>query len=186
MPIYTKTGDEGTTSLLGGRRVSKSIVRFEAIGCLDELNSILGIIISQIGTKEKLSSLKEYLPRIQSELLSVGSDLATPYSASSTFQKSIERIPEDFTKRLESEIDQMTKKLPKLRYFILPGGQNQASQLQLARAVARRAERNVVRLTKGAKVNPEILKYLNRLSDWLFVAARWVNVMTRTEEKIWN
>jgi len=179
MKIYTKNGDNGKTSLFGGRRVSKSIVRLEVIGCIDELNALLGLINAK--TKE----LPE-IQRIQSELLQIGADIATPYSVRSSFQKSIQRLSSKEVQVLEKEIDKFEKELPKLTHFILPGGHEIASILQFARAVARRAERNAVRLEKGAKVNPNVLKYLNRLSDWLFVAARWINFKTKTEEIIWK
>ena len=172
MSIYTKKGDKGSTSLYGGRRVSKSIVRLEVIGCIDELNSLLGLINSKLKDEQKTWTDKSFtltnrIERIQGELLQVGADIATPYSASTTFQKNIDR-------------------LPKLRYFIIPGGSETASIAQLARAMTRRAERNAVRLTKGAKLNPNVLKYLNRLSDWLFITARYINKNSGEKDKIWN
>ena len=192
MPIYTKKGDKGTTSLYGGRRVSKSIVRLEVIGCLDELNSLIGLLIAKLEQdtamkkNNELSALAEKLTRVQGELLQLGADIATPFSASSTFQKNIDRIGTEAITQLEKEIDKTEKELPKLKFFILPGGSEPAAIAQLARAVTRRAERNAVRLTKGAKLNPNVLKYLNRLSDWLFVMARYANSKTGQKEVKWE
>lgn len=193
MKIYTKKGDKGNTSLFGGRKVSKSIVRLEVIGCLDELNSIIGMAIAELSEKQKKTQEKApenevsaKLERIQGEILQVGSDIATPYSASTSFQKNIARIDHEPIARLEKEIDEMEANLPKLRYFILPGGSKASSIIQLARAVTRRAERNTVRLGKGAKVNPQVLTYLNRLSDWLFIYARYLNQAQKEPERIWR
>ncbi|KKQ35504.1 MAG: ATP:cob(I)alamin adenosyltransferase [candidate division WS6 bacterium GW2011_GWA2_37_6] len=191
MSIYTKKGDKGSTSLYGGRRVSKSIVRLEVIGCIDELNSLLGLINSKLKDEQKTWTDKSFtltnrIERIQGELLQVGADIATPYSASTTFQKNIDRLAPENIKNLENEIDEMDTQLPKLRYFIIPGGSETASIAQLARAMTRRAERNAVRLTKGAKLNPNVLKYLNRLSDWLFITARYINKNSGEKDKIWN
>jgi cob(I)alamin adenosyltransferase len=193
MTIYTKKGDKGTTSLLGGARVSKSIVRLEVLGCLDEANSTIGLLrskLNSIGKKtkhdESFSLLNIELKEIQKSLLSIGADIATPYSASSTFQKRIDRIGAEFAKEIEEKIDLMEKTLPSLKYFILPGGSELASIAQIARSVIRRAERNTVRLNKGAKVNPNILMYLNRLSDYFFVLSRYLNRLTKIEEEVWN
>ncbi len=190
--IYTKTGDNGTTALFGGRRVSKSVVRMEVIGCVDELNSHIGLIralLAKLKTNsenEEFEKIIESLNQTQKDLLQVGADLATSYSTKASFQKNIDRIALDQVTRLEKEIDDMEKLLPKLKYFILPGGDEIASSVQIARAICRRAERNAVRLTKGAKVNENILKYLNRLSDWFFVSARFVNYKLEVEEEVWK
>ncbi len=194
MKIYTKTGDGGETSLYGGRRVSKSIVRLEVVGCVDELNSILGIIVSKMKEFESIQAefekinadVLEKLEHVQNDLFQIGSDVATSYAVRGSFQKTIDRISLKQVNRLEREIDSFEKQLNALRYFILPGGHEIAALLQFARTVARRAERNAVRLSKGAKTNPYVLQYLNRLSDWLFVLARFVNLKTETEEIIWK
>lgn len=217
MKLYTKTGDKGETSLLGNRRVSKSIVRLEVIGCLDEANAYLGKILAKLETYQpkagsfskenpeersnsdskketkqifsfdkQLQDLKSQLVRIQGELFELGADIATPFNASTSLQKSIGRIPAKYTKQLEIEIDKMDEELIPLRNFILPGGHEIASDLQIARSIVRRAERNLVRLQKGAKVNEHTLTYLNRLSDWLFAAARLINHVSKTEEIIWK
>lgn len=190
MAIYTKKGDKGTTSLLGGARVSKSIVRLEVLGCLDETNSIIGFLRSKLSKNTRNGKvylqLDGELKEIQKNLLSIGSDIATPYSASSTFQKRIDRINDNLIKELEKSIDLMEKSLPSLKYFILPGGSELASVAQIIRSVVRRSERNTVRLEKGAKVNPNILAYLNRLSDYFFVLSRFLNKNEKVKEEIWN
>ncbi|MBN1331683.1 cob(I)yrinic acid a,c-diamide adenosyltransferase [Candidatus Dojkabacteria bacterium] len=193
MKIYTKTGDDGQTSILGGRRVSKSIVRLEVIGCLDELNGQIGLIVSNLSSFEKENNSEKVvlgihsnLRRLQGELFELGADIATPFNASTSLQKSISRIPAKYIAKLEFEIDEADKKLTPLKNFILPGGHKIAANIQIARSIARRAERNLVRLQKGAKVNPNTLKYLNRLSDWLFIQARLINKITKTEETIWK
>ena len=188
MKLYTKTGDKGQTSILGGRRVSKSIVRLEVIGCLDELNGQLGLIVAKlkIAEIESVGGLPENLERIQGELFELGADIATPFNASTSLQKSISRIPAKYIIKLEKEIDETDDKLKPLKNFILPGGHEIAAELQIARAITRRAERNLVRLQKGAKINENTLKYLNRLSDWLFAQARLVNTVTKTEEVVWS
>ncbi|MBD3280287.1 cob(I)yrinic acid a,c-diamide adenosyltransferase [Candidatus Dojkabacteria bacterium] len=216
MKLYTKKGDKGQTSLLGGRRVSKSIVRLEVIGCLDELNAQLGLIVAKLdklglrygenstavrdgnaseynASKDSdaskdgpKSTLLKQITRIQSELFDMGADVATTFSTSTSLQKSITRIPENYISQLEEEIDQTEKALKPLKNFILPGGHEIAAEMQIARAIARRAERNMVRLQKGAKVNQNALKYLNRLSDWLFAKGRLVNKWLNVNEKVWE
>ena len=173
MKIYTKTGDAGETSLYGGSRVPKSHLRIEAIGAVDELNAYLGVL--DMGE----------LTRIQNELFTLGADLATPADTNSKLK--ILRIDAACVALLEKEIDAWTEKLPQLTNFILPGGSKVAAQLHLARAICRRAERSVVRLAEiDAKLNKNILKYLNRLSDWLFVLARKVNADAGVAENIWK
>ncbi len=190
MKIYTKTGDTGTTSLFGGKRVSKSSTRFEAIGSLDELNSYLGLVAALLSGDTDLNSssdnLVEKIYKIQSTLLQIGADLATPYTANSSVQKKIVRLSADKVTKLEHEIDVYDAQLTKLTSFILPGGHPVAAHIQVARSLCRRAERNVIKLGKGVEVNPEIYKYLNRLSDWFFVAARLVNTLTKSQEQIWE
>lgn len=188
MAIYTKKGDKGMTSLLGGSRISKSAARFEVLGGLDEANSIIGLLRSKL-RKEKIKGLKTLdseLKTIQGNLLFIGSDIATPFSASPSFQKRIKRISPDLVKVLEKRIDEMEKQLPELKFFILPGGSEAASLCQLARAIVRRTERNAVRLNRNEKVNPNVLIYLNRLSDYLFVLSRDLNKLGKTKEEVWN
>ena len=182
MKIYTKTGDEGTTSLFGGQRVDKSSVRIAAYGGVDELNSMIGVIgvIVLQTIKDKVLSTK--LLRIQSELMVLGSDLATPLDV----KIKIPRMTKSHILRLEKEIDFWQKNLPVLKNFILPGGGNAGSSLHMARAMARRVERSIVDLSQNEKINKYDLIFINRLSDWLFVLARYVNKLEDAPEQIWK
>jgi cob(I)alamin adenosyltransferase len=179
MKIYTRTGDEGETGLFSGGRISKGHARLHAYGTVDELNTILGLVLAA-GVDE---SLRIVLERVQSELFLVGADLATPLNALS---KAIVRIPADLTAQLESEIDGWEESLPALKNFILPGGSLSGAFLHQARTVCRRAERWVVVVLESEPVNPEVLRYLNRLSDWLFVIARVANHRAGQSEMIWQ
>ena len=181
MKIYTKTGDKGKTSLFGGKRVWKDDLRIQSYGTVDELNSILGVAISEIKNRE----LKKFLNSIQHELFNLGSDLASPeYKRSKNF--SIPRINEFNTKRLEGLIDKVDNKLLPLKNFILPGGLKGAALLHHARTVCRRAEREVISLSKVDMINSEIKIYLNRLSDLLFVLARFENFSSKHPDIEWK
>lgn len=175
--IYTKTGDSGTTSLFGGKRVEKNSLRIEAYGCVDELNSVIGIVVA---SNPSIDGLQKLI-RIQSELFVLGTDLASPQGV----KVKIPRITKTYAKRLEKEIDAMERRLPKLKNFILPGGSKVGAQLHLARTVARRAERRIVELSNAGKINQNSLIYINRLSDWLFVLARYVNSLEKVKEIPW-
>lgn len=166
MKIYTKTGDDGTTGLWGGLRVSKDSVRVQAYGTVDECNAILGLVRAA-GLSAGLDAV---IARIQSELFVVGADLATPGEAAM-----IPRIAEADVTQLEQDIDALEAELEPLRQFILPGGNPAAAHLHQARTVCRRAERWVVSLAHLEPINPQVLHYLNRLADLLFVAARAAN-----------
>lgn len=179
MKIYTKTGDKGDTSLFGGQRVPKDALRIEAYGTVDELNSVLGIV--RADNKEK--EIDSIIDRIQNELFDLGADLATPRSQSS---KSIKRIEAKDSKHLEKEIDQLEEHLKPLKTFILPGGSPVAARLHFARTVCRRAERSVVRLSRNEDIGDGITIYLNRLSDLLFVLARYANHATGVSETKWK
>jgi len=181
MKIYTKTGDSGETSLLGGKRVWKDNLRIQTCGTIDELNSILGISISEITNME----LKETLQGIQNDLFIIGSDTALPIENVNN-KISIQRIMESHSEKLESIIDKYDVQLPDLKNFILPGGTKGSSILHFARSVCRRAERNVVSLSQIEKINPYIEKYLNRLSDLLFVLARFENFSNGESDIIWQ
>ncbi|MCA9386339.1 cob(I)yrinic acid a,c-diamide adenosyltransferase [Candidatus Dojkabacteria bacterium] len=174
MKIYTKTGDRGETALFGGNRIAKNSLRITAIGHVDELNSTLGIVISELN-QETSSDLIKLLLRVQSDLLRVGADLATPLSAIKMYQEQVNRIDKDDVVKLEKEIDIWDKSLPKLTQFILPGGTEAASHTHQARSVCRRAERKIVELSLQEEVNSDLLKFVNRLSDWLFVLGRFIN-----------
>jgi len=180
MKIYTKTGDLGQTSLNSPQRIPKSNIRVEAYGTVDELNSILGLIM----TMDFHNSIKSDIEKIQILLFKVGSDLATP--TDSPMNKKIQRIDEEDVLFLEKKIDLYDSELPELRNFIIPGGSQQSAFLNFARTVARRAERRVVALNEQEEINSYIIKFLNRLADYLFIAARYANFKLNIEEKIWK
>jgi cob(I)alamin adenosyltransferase len=179
MRIYTRTGDAGQTALFGGGRISKGHARLHAYGTVDELNTLLGLSIAA-GLDE---SLRLVVERVQAELFTVGADLATPLEAQS---KRVVRTTAEMTARLEQEIDEWEEELPTLENFVLPGGSLDGACLHQARTVCRRAERWVVVVGEAEKVNPEVLRYLNRLSDWLFVIARLANLRAGQPESIWQ
>ncbi len=183
--IYTKTGDKGKTSLRGGQRVEKSCLDIQVVGELDELNAVLGLATVNIRgrscgchperAKRSEGSLEElvyFIVKIQRDLLKIGSEVA---SLQTTLSKKIEKVDSNRVMEMEKMIDAWSQKLPKLNHFILPGDSLANAYLHLARAVCRRAERALVTLGKQKKVRAELYKYLNRLSDFLFVGARWVN-----------
>ncbi len=178
MKIYTRTGDKGETGLWGGQRVEKDSLRVTAYGHVDELNAVLGIARAS-GID---AALDAQVHHIQNELFVVGSDLATPESSTTR----IDRIGAEAISRLEQEIDQLESTLEPLQQFILPGGTPAAAHLHLARTVCRRAERSVVTLMATEPANEYILSYLNRLSDWLFVAARVANARAGTPDVPWH
>lgn len=165
--IYTRTGDQGKTGTLGGKRVGKDNPVIEAAGSVDELNSAIGVALVHIDD-ELLATI---LRRVQSELFSLGAEL----SAGGKMIPGLPSIKPVMVERLEREIDGMVQKTPEQRSFILPGGKDAGAALHLARSVARRAERRTVKLSGKSGFNPQILAYLNRLGDFLHVAARYVN-----------
>jgi len=167
MKIYTKTGDDGTTGLFGGGRVSKASARIDCYGTVDELNSVIGIALSKQCSTEGVACLTV----IQNTLFVLGSDLATPHES----KASIERITDDHAAQIETWIDSFESGLQPLRNFIVPGGSESAAMLHLARTVCRRAERLCVAAKDSEKLGDAVIHYLNRLSDFLFVLARWEN-----------
>jgi cob(I)alamin adenosyltransferase len=168
--IYTRSGDDGTSGLADGSRRSKADLRFEAIGTIDETNAAVGLALADAGEGD----LPAILRRIQNDLFDLGADLATPGEGRGG--KGALRIVDSQVDRLEAEIDALNEGLEPLRSFILPGGSRLAAALHLARTVCRRAERLLVALGEaGETVNPAALRYVNRLSDLLFVAARFAN-----------
>ena len=171
--IYTRTGDKGTTALVTGERRSKCDLRIEAYGTVDETNACIGLARIHTAANPTLDAM---LARIQNDLFDLGADLATPQESLKEGRLAL-RIVESQVERLEQEIDSLNTALSPLRSFILPGGSPLAAALHLARTVCRRAERLTVELTErqNETVTPETLKYLNRLSDFLFVAARAAN-----------
>jgi len=178
MKIYTKTGDKGQTSLIGGTRVPKYHVRIEAYGTVDELNSYIGLIMCQSIAVHYQQVLKE----IQDRLFTIGSSLASDPERSK--MKIPDLLATDIT-LLEEEMDAMNEVLPELKHFILPGGNTVVSYCHLARCVCRRAERLTVLLATESFVDSNVTIYLNRLSDYLFVLARKLNADGETEENIW-
>ncbi len=172
--IYTKTGDGGQSGLVGGARVKKSHIRFEAIGAVDEANAQIGLALAL----SPAATARDALLRVQNDLFDLGADLAAPGEKEGTL-----RIESNATARLESEIDALGKALGPLSSFVLPGGTPGAAALHVARTAVRRAERTAVRLFESDPINPEILKYLNRLSDLLFQMAR---VENRGEDILWK
>lgn len=172
--IYTRTGDEGTTGLGDGSRVEKDHYRVEAYGTTDELNATIGMILAEELVPE---TLQKQLSEIQHDLFDIGAELCVPGH---------KVISERFVLRLEEHIDQMNQNLPFLKEFILPAGNRATSCCHLARTVCRRAERRVLTLSKQEEINPWGLKYLNRLSDYLFVAARVLSRVDGGKETMWN
>ena len=187
--IYTRTGDKGDTGLFGGERVRKDDARVEAYGTVDELNAVIGIACAQADDLE----LRDTLAAFQDRLFAVGADIATPMeTATQRGRVSVERIAPERVEALELLIDSFEAELPPLTRFILPGGSALAAALHLARVVCRRAERRCVTLAhleeaaERPTLNPEIVRYLNRLSDLLFVLARVANHRQGVEDIVWN
>ena len=185
MKVYTKTGDSGTTALFGGTRVPKDHIRIESYGTVDELNSWIGLIRDQ----EMNALYKNVLIRIQDRLFTVGAILATPPDKevlkNGKQRLDIPRISEDDIALLENEIDRMEDSLPPMTHFVLPGGHTTVSYCHITRCVCRRAERLSVHLDHNQPVDPLVLKYLNRLSDYLFVLARRLTADLRADEVKW-
>lgn len=179
MKIYTKTGDSGTTSLLGGARVSKAHVRIEAYGTVDELNSYVGLLRDQ----EVNSSRKDFLKTIQDRLFTIGADLATQPGKDKVVKPDL--LESDIT-LLEEAMDKMDEKLPPLTSFVLPGGHQSVSFSHIARCVCRRAERIAIALNDQEPVSPLVIQYLNRLSDYLFVLGRMMALELNAEEVKWE
>jgi cob(I)alamin adenosyltransferase len=187
MAIYTRTGDKGDTGLFGGDRVLKSNPRVTAYGEIDELNSALGLSRALFREDPALKTVDEGLARVQAECFIIGALLATPADKLDKLSPPFDAgLPGDAPKRLEGEIDAWEKNLTPLKTFILPGGGRAGAALHLARAVGRRAERAAVSLSSVESVPEGVIVYLNRLSTWLFVAARFVNKETGHAETPWT
>ncbi|MFC6268033.1 cob(I)yrinic acid a,c-diamide adenosyltransferase [Frigoriflavimonas asaccharolytica] len=185
MKIYTKTGDKGETALYGGTRVSKANARVEAYGTIDEVNAFIGLAKANILDETIIFQLKQ----IQFNLFTVGSEAATP-TDQLMLANGKPRLPlmisEKEIEELENWMDAMEEKLNPLQFFILPGGGNATTSLHVARTVCRRAERSLVFLNETEEVRVDLIKYLNRLSDYLFVLARFVASNNNEEEEYWN
>lgn len=180
MKIYTKTGDTGQTSLISGRRVSKADSRIDSYGTVDELNSWIGLVRDQAVNTSRRDLLKE----IQDRLFTVGATLAT--DPDKTPRKAMPDIVEADITLLEQAMDSMDAELPELRAFVLPGGHESVSYAHLARTVCRRAERLVITLNNESPVDPLVIQYLNRLSDYLFVLSRKMTQELGSEEVAWK
>lgn len=179
MRIYTRTGDDGTTGLLGGQRLSKDAPRVEAYGSVDELNAHIGLALAHLRTPVRLG---EMLQQVQNTLFIIGSELATPIGQ----KPPVKPVDASHVQELEGWIDELEENLSPLRHFILPGGSVPAALLHVARTVCRRTERRVVTLFHTEPGNAHIITYLNRLSDLLFVMARAVNAGEGVEDVIWD
>jgi cob(I)alamin adenosyltransferase len=180
MKIYTKTGDGGETGLFGGGRVKKSDLRVEAYGDVDEVNAHLGWALTLLANHPVQKEIEE----MQADLFTLGADLATVPAGAA--KSTVLRLSPQRALRLEELIDRWESEIAPLKHFILPGGSPGAAALQVCRAVCRRAERSVVRLSIAESVNPDAVVYLNRLSDLLFVLSRWVNAREGVPETIWK
>jgi cob(I)alamin adenosyltransferase len=181
--IYTRTGDDGTTGLVDGSRVSKTDARMQAIGEVDEANSALGVAIQTLEADNSDALLVAGLRRIQNDLFDLGADIATPGTSFEPSPMEL-RIIGAQVDWLEAAIDAANDQLPPLTSFILPGGSVAAGHMHMARAISRRAERALVAASQAVSINPQALKYLNRLSDYLFVLCRLVNV-SRGGDILW-
>ena len=180
MKIFTKTGDKGTTSLVGGTRVPKTHIRLEAYGTVDELNSNLGLLITYLPDGKD----KDFLQQVQDRLFAVGAHLATDREKMELKEASI--ISPEQVEMVEREIDRLDTLLPPLSAFILPGGSRGAAVCHVCRTVCRRAERRILALDEQVEIASELLAYVNRLSDYLFVLSRKMNQDDKKGEIFWN
>lgn len=182
MKIYTRTGDDGTTGLFGAGRVSKSHPRIDAYGTVDELNAVLGQAHGLLGDSDDELPMGDLVRSLQNDLFVLGGDLAAPGRQ----KHPVPRIGTAHVEHLERTIDRLEADLPALRTFILPGGSAAGATLHVARTVCRRAERRLVDLASREEVSHDAMRYLNRLSDLLFVMARWVNHRAGEPEVAWR
>lgn len=179
MKIYTKSGDQGKTSLLGGKRVSKADVRIHAYGTVDELNSYVGLLKDI----DSVPSRKDFLKHIQDSLFSIGAILAADPDGNKNIVPSMKLSN---IQSLENEIDKMEESLPKMKNFVLPGGHTFVSYCHISRCVCRRAERWIIQLSEDQPVDEYVIQYMNRLSDYLFVLARKISQEVESEEIPWK
>lgn len=178
--VYTRTGDKGTTSLVGGVKIRKSSARIEAYGTVDELSSQLGLLAATLGEGHE----KDFVQNIQNNLFCVCTHLATDQSQTQLYPSG--KLPEGETETLEKEIDSILAELPEKLGFVLPGGTVKAATAHVCRTVCRRAERRIATLAETETVGEDIMRYVNRLSDYLFVLAKKLNFMDKQEEKTWR
>lgn len=178
--LYTRTGDHGTTSLVDGSRADKDNVRIEAYGDIDELSSVLGFLASD---KDCPEEIRGEVRHVQNVMFDIGCYLATPVKPGET---SLLKGMAEETAKLEGWIDSLDERTPKIRSFILPGGSEASSRCHLGRTVCRRAERHILRLSRESYVDPALMGYINRLSDYLFIAARYLNFIAGVDEVVWQ
>jgi cob(I)alamin adenosyltransferase len=178
--VYTRTGDKGETSLVGGVRIKKSDIRLEAYGTVDELSAQLGMLVSMMEAGEE----RQMVVRVQNILFNVCTHLATDQSQTPLYPSA--RVPEEEVARLEERVDLLMKQLPERQGFILPGGCPAACQAHICRTVCRRAERRIAALAEVATVGTEVQQYVNRLSDYLFVLAKVINYNAGVSEVVWE
>jgi cob(I)alamin adenosyltransferase len=184
--IYTKTGDKGTTALFGGKRVSKDFEQIEAYGNIDELNSFVGLLRDYLEETGSFQNIIDELIFIQDRLFSIGSHLATEIDKLEKLKEHLPPLNNDDIQKLEKSIDEMESELEPMKYFILPGGNKIVSYCHIARCVCRRAERSIVKFTHiQPEIEPHILPYLNRLSDYFFVLARYLTKKFGAKEIPW-
>ena len=185
--VYTRTGDQGMTRLVGGQQLPKDDVRIEAYGTTDELNATVGLVRMELARGawggEACEGLDRQLEQIQNDLFNLGSDLAT---RAEDRWPGMRLLHGDDVRRLEQEIDGMNESIPPLKEFILPGGGPPSAFMHQARTVCRRAERRTITLAGAEEINPMAVRYLNRLSDWLFVAGRWTAQAAGEAEVLWD
>ena len=179
--LYTGTGDSGTTSLVGGQRISKCSSRLEAYGTVDEFSSFLGIVLSSGNCP---SVLKGQLLEVQNRLFDIGCYLATGVEQGS--EPVCAGLKDDYIERIEGWIDDLDEQTPKIRAFVLPGGCELAAHCHVARTVCRRAERCILALALDEYVDSKVIRWFNRLSDYLFIAARYLNHVNGVEEVVWH
>ena len=178
--VYTRRGDMGETSLVGGQRVSKASARLEAYGTVDELSSHLGLLAAMLAD----GSDKEMIIRIQNCLFNVCTNLATDQEQTELYPSAY--LPDGEIEAMEQKVDEIMKMLPERQGFVLPGGTKEAAQAHVCRTVCRRAERRIVALSEVAKITPSVLQYVNRLSDYLFVLAKKINFNANQSEIVWQ
>jgi len=181
--VYTKTGDDGTTGLVGGERAPKDHPRIEAYGTVDELNAAIGMVVAALAGSAAGPTLGPMLTRVQNELFNLGAELATPDAVRRARQPA---VAQRHVERLESEMDQLNDELPELRSFVLPGGGEVSARLHVARTVCRRAERRTLALGRTDGIPELAVVYLNRLSDALFVWGRWAAKAEGQPEPLWE
>ncbi len=180
--VYTRRGDTGTTDLVGGVRISKADIRLEAYGTVDELSAHIGLLVTMLHPAD--TSDRELLQTIQRNLFSIGTHLATDQSQTPLYPSAL--LPQGETQRLEQEIDRIVALLPEQKGFVLPGGTPAAAQTHVCRTVCRRAERCIDALAQNAEVGTDVMQYVNRLSDYLFVLAKKINFNNGASEIMWQ